>query len=302
MCQTLGVSASGYYAWRERQQSARRQSDQALTQRIKQVHSDSDGTYGMPRIRRQLCAEGVRVSRKRVARLMKAESVRGVTRRRYVVTTHRDERQRRSPDLVKRKFNAQGPDELWVADITFVPTGEGFLYLATVLDVFSRKVVGWSMADEMPVDLVLSALNMALQTRRPKAVIHHSDQGSQYTSMAFRNRCEKAGVRLSMGSVGDAYDNAMAESFFATLECELIARRNWKTRSEAKTALFCWIEGWYNPRRLHSGVDYLSPNQFEQKHIDQRRRRRSGFPTAALGSSQAPTAAVENPAPVVIQR
>jgi putative transposase len=267
MCKTLDVSASGYYDWRERQLGARQQSDRELTQQIKQVHAASDGTYGMPRIRKQLCAEGVRVSRKRVARLMRQECLRGVSRRRYVVTTHRDERQRPSPDLVKRKFKAQGPNELWVADITFVPTSEGFLYLATVLDVFSRKVVGWSMAEEMPTDLVLSALNMALQTRRPQAVIHHSDQGSQYTSMAFRQRCERAGVRLSMGSVGDAYDNAMAESFFATLECELIARRKWKTRSEAKAALFSWIEGWYNPRRLHSSVGYLSPNQFEARHM-----------------------------------
>jgi putative transposase len=202
------------------------------------------------------------------------------------------------PDLVKRQFKAQGPNELWVADITFVPTSEGFLYLATVLDVFSRKVVGWSMAEEMPTDLVLSALDMALQTRRPKAVIHHSDQGSQYTSMAFRKRCEQAGVRLSMGSVGDAYDNAMAESFFATLECELIARRNWKTRAEAKAALFCWIEGWYNPRRLHSGVGYLSPNQFERRYAEQHGRRRPGFTTASVGSSQAPTAAVHKCAPL----
>jgi putative transposase len=301
MCQTLGVSTSGYYAWRDRRPSAQAQGDRVLTQKIREVHSASDGTYGMPRIRKQLRAEGVRVSRKRVARLMKASCLRGVTRRRFHATTVRDERQRPAPDLVNRNFQARAPDQLWVADITFVPTAAGFLYLAVVLDAFSRKVVGWSMAEEMPTDLVLSALNMALQVRRPKQVIHHSDQGCQYTSMAFRRRCEQAGVRLSMGSVGDAYDNAMAESFFATLECELIARRSWKTRAEARTALFQWIEGWYNPRRLHSSVDYLSPNAFERKYVQENRpSQKHGFPTAAVGSSQAPPAAVENPAPLLI--
>jgi putative transposase len=301
MCETLRVSTSGYYAWRDREPSALIKSDKALTQKIREAHTNSDGTYGMPRIRRQLCSEGVRVSRRRVARLMKASCLRGVTRRRFVATTVRDERQSPAPDLVKRNFTAEAPDQLWVADITFVPTAAGFLYLAVVLDVFSRKVVGWSMAEDMPADLVLSALNMALQVRRPKEVIHHSDQGSQYTSTAFRRRCEQAGVRLSMGSVGDAYDNAMAESFFATLECELIARRNWSTRAQARTALFQWIEGWYNSRRLHSKIDYLSPAAFEREYAKAARRSRThGFPTAAVGSSQAPPAAVENPAPLLI--
>lgn len=266
MCHTLGVSCSGYYAWRDRGPSPRETKEAALCRRIKELHSASDGTYGMPRIRAQLKAEGVGVSRRRVARLMRRSCLRGVSRRRFTVTTERDRQRRPAPDLVNRHFRADAPDQLWVADITFVPTQAGFVYLAIVLDAFSRKVVGWSMADDMHTDLVLAALGMALQTRRPRAVIHHSDQGSQYTSMAFVQRCKEGGVRLSMGTVGDAYDNAMAESFFATLECELIARRSWKTRAQARAAVFTWIEGWYNPRRLHSSIEYQSPMEFERKH------------------------------------
>ena len=170
------------------------------------------------------------------------------------------------------------------------------MYLAVVLDAFSRKVVGWSMGDRMTADLVLAALNMALHTRRPDSVIHHSDQGSQYTSVAFGSRCREMGVRPSMGSVGDAYDNAMAESFFATLECELLDRRSWKSKAEAGTALFTWIEGWYNPRRRHSALGPLSP--IERNHAEQQDpAREHGLPTAAAGSSQAPTAAVDIPTP-----
>jgi len=298
MCRVLQVSASGYYAWCGRRgKSTREQADAQLTERIRQVHrACDDGAYGMPRIRAQLCQEGVRVSRKRVARLMRKAGIRGVTRRRFTVTTHPSQRQP-APDLVKRRFEATQPNELWVADITYVPTWSGFLYLATVLDVFSRKVVGWSMSEQMPAQLVLSALNMALQTRRPTAVIHHSDQGCQYSSYVFTQRCRQAGVRVSMGAVGDAYDNAMAESFFATLECELIARRSWKTPAEARSAVFSWIEGWYNPRRLHSALGYLSPSEYERRLLQcSDERCQDGFPTAAAGSSQAPTAAVENPA------
>jgi putative transposase len=294
MCRVLQVSPSGYYAWRDRAPSRRAQADTALREQIRQVHRASDGTYGMPRVRAQLSDEGTRVSRKRVARLMRNCCIQGVSRRRFTVTTERNKRQRPAPDLVKRRFHAAQPDQLWVADITYVPTWKGFLYLAVVIDAFSRKVVGWSMAQDMATDLVLSALNMALQARKPSSVIHHSDQGAQYTSMAFGTRCRRAGVRLSMGTVGDAYDNAMAESFFATLECELIDRRSWKNQSEARTAVFSWIEGWYNPRRLHSALGYMSPKRFEAKY---ELRGEHGFPTAAAGTSQAPSAAVENPAP-----
>lgn len=299
MCRVLGVSPSGYYDWRDRPPSARAIANAVMAEAIRQVHQASDETYGMPRVRAQLRQQGQCVSRKRVARLMREHGMRGVSRRRgFTVTTERNLRQRPAPDLVNRRFVADTANVLWVADMTYIPTWAGFLYLAVVLDAFSRKVVGWSMGEDMTADLVLSALNMALQTRRPDTVIHHSDQGSQYTSLAFGRRCKEMGVRPSMGTVGDAYDNAMAESFFATLECELIDRRSWRSKAEAKTALFTWIEGWYNPRRLHSSLDYLSPIQFEEKNCaNNDRAHKHGFPTAAAGSSQAPTAAVENPAP-----
>jgi putative transposase len=298
MCRVLGVSPSGYYDWRDRGPSARALADAVLSERIRQVHLASDATYGMPRVRAQLQHEGCSVSRKRVARLMRAAGIAGVSRRRgFAVTTQRNARDARAPDLVRRCFKASEPNQLWVADMTYVPTWCGFIYLAVVIDAYSRKVVGWAMGEAMTADLVLAALNMALHTRRPQGVIHHSDQGSQYTSLAFGSRCREMGVKPSMGSVGDAYDNAMAESFFASLECELIARRSWKSKAEARTALFTWIEGWYNPRRLHSSLGQLSPINFEEKHRAHNDRAPStGLPTASAGSSQAPTAAVDNPA------
>ena len=237
-----------------------------MTEKIRVFHAASDATYGMPRIRADLIESGDRISRKRVARLMRKAGLRGVCRRRgYTVTTRRDARDRPAPDLVQRTFVAEQPNRLWVADMTYVPTWAGFLYLAVVIDVWSRRVVGWAMGEVMTTDLVLAALNMALEQRRPQQVIHHSDQGSQYTSIAFGERCKAMGVRPSMGSVGDAYDNAMAESFFASLECELIDRRSFKSKAEARTALFTWIEGWYNPRRRHSGLGQQSPMNFEKK-------------------------------------
>lgn len=300
VCRVLGVSHSGYYDWLHRAPSARAVANAVLTEQIRRVHQDSDRTYGMPRVRAQLQAEGCPASRKRVARLMRHAAIQGVSRRRgFTVTTEREPRQRPAPDLVNRHFHALAPNQLWVADMTYVPTWMGFIYLAVVIDAFSRKVVGWAIGEEMTAQLVLAALNMALHTRKPHSVIHHSDQGSQYTSLAFGGRCKEMGVRPSMGTVGDAYDNAMAESFFATLECELIARRVWETKAQAKTALFTWLEGWYNPRRLHSALGYRSPINFEEAHAaDNDRGPEHGLPTAAVGSSQAPTAAVDNPAPV----
>jgi putative transposase len=300
MCKVLKVSPSGYYDWLHRAPSSRKLANLVLTEAIRKAHQDSDKTYGMPRVRAELREAGHAVSRKRVARLMRQARIRGVSRRRgFTVTTERDRRQRPAPDLVNRRFHANAPDQLWVADMTYIPTWTGFLYLAVVVDAFSRKVVGWSMAEQMTAELVLAALNMALHTRRPETVIHHSDQGSQYTSIAFAGRCREMGVRPSMGTVGDAYDNAMAESFFASLECELIERRSWKSKAEARTALFTWIEGWYNPRRRHSALNYLSPINFERKQIEHADRApEHGLPTASAGSSQAPTAAVDNPAPV----
>jgi putative transposase len=266
MCRVLGVSTSGYYAWRLRSASARAVRDAELLERIRAIHARSKGTYGVPRVHAELVAAGITVGRKRVARLMKEAGLEGISRRRRHGTTKRAKDARPAPDLVDRNFVADGPDKLWVADITYVPTMEGFLYLAVVVDAWSRLVVGWAMARHLRTELVLAALDMAVWKRRPEDVIHHSDQGCQYTSIAFGKRCKQAGVRPSMGSVGDAYDNAMCESFFATLECELIDRHRWKTRAEADAAVFEFIEGWYNPWRLHSRLDYQSPMAYERRH------------------------------------
>ena len=262
MCRVLDLSTSGYYAWREREPSVRTQRDQHLRAKIRRFHAESGGTYGAPRIHVDLAEDGEHIGRKRVARLMKAEGLRGVCRRNRTWTTVRDGR-RPAPDLVDRKFTADAANQLWVADITYVRTWAGFLYLAVVLDVFSRRIVGWCMRSHLRTELILEALNMAVDQRRPQGVIHHSDQGSQYTSIAFGRRCEQLGVRPSMGSVGDCYDNAMCESFFATLECELLDRSTFRTHPEARSAIFEFIEGWYNRRRRHSALGYLSPLRFE---------------------------------------
>jgi putative transposase len=304
MCRVLQVSASGYYAWRDRAPSQRAIDNAVLSERIRAVHAASDATYGMPRVRAELIDQGLKVSRQRVARLMRCAGIRGVSRRRgFVVTTQRDERARPAPDLVKREFKAEAANQLWVADMTYVPTWAGFIYLAVVLDVWSRRIVGWAIGEQMTAELVLAALNMALQQRKPKGVIHHSDQGSQYTSIAFGQRCEKMGVRPSMGTVGDAYDNAMAESFFATLECELIDRRSWPTKTEARMALFTYIEGWYNPRRRHSALGQMSPANFESKHIAASASPtpcgQHGLPTVGDCVAGA-TPPVDNPAPELI--
>lgn len=189
----------------------------------------------------------------------------GASRRRWIATTTRSDHYRPAPDLVDRKFVATRPNQLWVADITYIPTWEGFLFLSVVMDVYSRRIVGWSMANHLKTELVINSLQMALHQRRPKDVIHHSDQGCQYTSISFGMRCKEAGVRPSMGSVGDCYDNAMCESFFATLECELLQRTKFKTRADAELMVFEFIEGWYNPHRRHSSLDYYSPMQYELK-------------------------------------
>ena len=263
-CRVLGVSASGYYAWAVRPASARATADAALMEQIRVIHTRSRGTYGERRVHAELAALGVHIGRKRVARLMRALGLAGVSRRKGTRTTIRDRDARPAPDLVDRDFTAAAPDRLWVADITYVPTWAGFLYLAVVLDAWSRRVVGWAMATHLRTALVLEALNMALAQRRPTEVIHHSDQGCQYTAIAFGQRCGEMGVRPSMGSVGDAYDNAMCESFFATLECELLDRHRFQTQVEARMAIFEFIEGWYNPHRRHSALDYQSPINYER--------------------------------------
>ena len=266
MARVLGVSTSGYYAWLKRPRSAREKADSALVEQVRAIHERSRGTYGAPRTQAELADQGLAVSRKRVARLMRESSLSGISRRKRPTTTRRASKARPAPDLVEREFTADGPDRLWVADITYVRTLAGFLYLAIVLDVFSRRIVGWAMEPSLATDLVVAALQMAIAQRGPENVIHHSDQGSQYTSLTFGKRCRDAGIALSMGSVGDCYDNAMAESFFASLECELLDQSSFRNHAEAKGELFRYIEGWYNTHRRHSAIGYRSPVNFEKAY------------------------------------
>lgn len=267
MCRVLEVSTSGYYGWHKRRPSERNRRDNVLLRNIKLVHESSRETYGAPRIHVELRQDyGVRCGRKRVARIMRAAGIKGCHRRRRHWLTKRDHSARPAPDLVERSFKAPEPDRLWTADITYVPTFSGPLYLAVVLDAFSRAVVGWSMRTDLSAELVTEALEMAIQRRRPRpGLIHHSDQGSQYTSLAFGRHLRNAGIAASMGSVGDCYDNAVTESFFATLECELIDRSVFSNHSEARLAVFDFIEVFYNLRRRHSTIDYLSPMAYERK-------------------------------------
>jgi len=266
MSRLLGVSASGYHAWKLREPSAREQANQGLLARMRTIHAMSRETYGAPRMIEELWADGLTVGHNRVARLMREAGLVGASRRKGCWTTRRNKDARPAPDLVERHFVADAPDKLWVADITYVPTWAGFLFLAVVLDVFSRRIVGWAMANHLRTELILEALNMAVHRRRPQDVIHHSDQGTQYTSIAFGARCREAGVRPSMGSVGDCFDNAMCESFFATLECELLARHRFHAQAQAIPVVFEFIEGWYNTHRRHSALGYVSPIEFERRH------------------------------------
>ena len=267
MCRVLGLSPSGYYAWVRRPPSARVKRDAELVLKIRKAYDEYRQVYGRPRLYAELKEAGEVVGEKRVGRLMKQEGIWGASRRRRgPKTTRRNADARPVVDLVERNFTADGPDQLWVADITYIPASAGFLYLAVVLDAWSRRVIGWAMATHLRTELVLDSLNMAVWQRRPERVIHHSDQGTQYTSIAFGLRCREARVRPSMGSVGDAYDNALCESFFATLECELLDRKRFQTQAEAKMAVFDFIEGFYNPRRRHSSLGQVSPVNFERRH------------------------------------
>ena len=267
MCRLLGVSPSGYWAWRERQPSARALADAALVDHIREAHRVSRGTYGAPRIHADLRDSGIRCGRKRVGRLMRQLGLAGVHRRRFVRTTVRDQAAVAAPDLVERRFARQVPDRLWVADITYLPTRAGFLYLAAIVDAWSRLVVGWAMAGHLRTTLVSAALAMALARRQPSAaLVHHSDHGTQYTSLAFGARLAEVGIAASMGSRGDAYDNALAESFFASLETELIDRADWHTTDEAFGAVVDYIEVFYNQRRRHSALGYLAPAEFERRY------------------------------------
>jgi putative transposase len=294
LCRTLGVSSSGYHAWIARPTSRRTQENAMMTERIRAIHVRSGTSYGEPRIRAELRDQGVIVNHKRLARLMQMAGLRGISRRRsYIVTTRHDKKHQAAKDLVRRQFVANAPNLLWVADITYVPTWAGFIYLAIVLDVWSRRIVGWAIGEHMPAELVIAALDMAIEQRRPVDVIHHSDKGSQYTSLAFGQRCQTMGIRPSTGSVGDAYDNAMAESFFASLECELINTRSFKTKIEARLAVFTWIEAWYNPYRRHSAIGYQSPVNFERNNTQKNHFTDTELPTADLCVACA-TSAVDN--------
>ena len=269
LCRVLDVSTSGYWAWLERAPSARARSDAELLERIVAIHKGSRSTYGAPRIHAQLRHEGRRCGRKRVARLMRQAGMEGCHRRRFKVTTRQRPGATPAPDLVNRAFHADAPNVMWLADITYVPTDEGYLYVATVLDAFSRRVVGWSMSEHLFTELVLNALDMAVENRRPSTASSTTPiTAAQFTSWAFGRRCRAAGVLPSMGTVGDCFDNAMAESFFASLECELIDRSRFRTREEARREVFSYIEGFYNRWRLHSSLGYLSPAEFERQALE----------------------------------
>jgi putative transposase len=266
LCEVLGVSRAGFHAWLKRTPSKRWVGDVRLLELIHEIHAESDGSYGSPRIHAELRARGVRVGKKRVERLMRRHGLTGLPkRRRKGKTTVRVPGVRPAPDLVGRDFQPSEPNRLWVADLTEVATWEGKLYLAVVLDCFSRRVVGWSMAEHMRAELVVEALEMAVSRRKPEpGVVHHSDQGSQYVSLRLGERCREAGIRISMGARASALDNAACEAFFASLKRERLNRRSWPSRREARSAIFEYIEGWYNTRRLHSTLGYLSPDNYEQ--------------------------------------
>jgi putative transposase len=267
MCRMLGVSRSGYYGWRDRPPSRRSREDTALTEKVREIHRRSRHTYGSPRVHAELRALGTRCSRKRVARLMRKSGLRGCMRGRRRGTTHRGKRAL-AEDLLKRNFAATEVDRVWVADITYVATAEGFLYLAFILDVHSRRIVGWAMESHLRTELVVDALQMAVWRRKPApGLVHHSDQGVQYTALSFSERLREVGITPSMGRTGSALDNAMAESFVSTLKAELVSNLEFPTRQAAKTAIFEYLETFYNTRRLHSSLGYMSPADFEEDRI-----------------------------------
>lgn len=265
LCRVLKVSRSGYYGWKDRPPPRRAQEDAVLTEKIREIHERSRETYGSPRVHAELRSIGVRCSRKRVARLMREEGLAGCIRGRRKHTTRRDEHAVPAEDLVRRDFTAAMPNRLWTADITYVDTEEGFLYLAFVLDAYSRRLVGWAMESHLRTELVVDALQMAVWRRKPApGLIHHSDQGVQYTSLSFGKRLKEVGIVPSMGRVGSALDNAISESFVATLKAELVSRLRFPSREAAKTAIFEYLESFYNRRRLHSSLGYKSPVDFEE--------------------------------------
>jgi putative transposase len=266
MCRVLRVSRSGFYAWRRRTPSRRARRETELINKIRKVHQDSRGLYGYPRAHRALLIDGEAVSRNTVARLMRKAKIRAKRRKRYVPrTTDSRHQQPVADNLLQRDFAAPAPNRKWLADITYVPTDQGWLYVAAVLDTFSRKIVGWSMAEHMKTDLVTGALTMALEHRRPAGakLLHHSDRGSQYASDDYQRLLERHGMTVSMSGCGDCYDNAMMESFWATLKCECVHQQRYPTREQARRAIFEYIEVFYNRKRLHSSLGYISPDTFE---------------------------------------
>jgi putative transposase len=268
MCRVLQVSPSGYYAWRQRSPSLHALADEALMLHLWTSYAASDRTYGAPRVHQDLLDEGHRVGKKRVARLMREYGLVGRSRgRRRVATTDSEHDQPIAPNLLGRQFDVNGVgglNRVWVSDITYIPTGEGWLFLAVVLDLASRRVVGWAMRDTLHAELATSALQMALRARRPAAgLVHHSDRGIHYACREYRELLVAHGVQASMSRRGDCWDNAVAESFFSTLEWELIMRSKWATRADARIAIFRFIESWYNQRRRHSTLGYVSPATYE---------------------------------------
>ena len=271
MCRLLGVSRAGFYAAQRRPPSARARRDQYLRVHVRAAHAESHRTYGAPRVHEELRARGECVARKRVARLMREEGLRARVRRRFVRTTDAAHAYPLAPNVLARRFavtSASPLNRVWVSDLTYVPTREGWLFLAVVLDLASRRVVGWAMRETLETDVALAALRMALDARRPApGLVHHSDRGVQYASTAYRALLDAHGAIVSMSRRGDCWDNAVAESFFATLEHELLARHTWLTRAAARSGIFQYIETWYNPKRRHSTLQYRSPVQHEQHHM-----------------------------------
>ena len=265
MCNELNVSPSGYYAWRTRPASAREMANQELYNKIEVVYNDNHKVYGSPRIYRELKDQGVACSENRIARLMRLRDLKAKQSRRFKSTTKRNKAHQAAPNLLKRDFEAQQPDQKWLADITYIATQEGWLYLAAILDLYTRRIVGWAMSERMTSDLTIAALTMALQQRQPAAgLIHHSDQGSQYTDQAYQALLKNHNICVSMNGVGTWYDNAPMESFFGTLKSEWLHHYVYHTRDQARADVFFYIESFYNRRRRHSALDYLSPEAYEQ--------------------------------------
>ena len=266
LCHNLQVSPSGYYTWRGRPESQRDQANQKLVQQIREIHAESRETYGSPRVHAELVGQGIKCNKKRVERLMRVNHIRAKQhRRRRVKTTDSDHDLPVAPNVLNRHFEANAPNQKWVTDITYVPTAEGWLYLAAVMDLFSRRVVGWSMASTLCTSLVKDAVLMAIADRQPDAgLIHHSDRGSQYASAEYQTLLKTHQMVVSMSRTGNCYDNAPMESFFGTLKCELIHDRHYRTRAEARHDIFEYLEVFYNRKRRHSSLGYLSPVRYEE--------------------------------------